>query len=46
MQVANKIIGVPGAGSGIGRELAIQLLKKGAKVAVHFIVKQMSSFSS
>lgn len=32
MQVANKIIVVTGAGSGIGRELTLQLLKKNAKV--------------
>lgn len=32
MQVANKIIVVTGAGSGIGRELVLQLLKKNAKV--------------
>lgn len=33
MQVANKIFVVTGAGSGIGRELSLQLLKKGARVA-------------
>jgi short-subunit dehydrogenase len=33
MQVSNKIIVVTGAGSGIGRELTVQLLKKQAKVA-------------
>jgi short-subunit dehydrogenase len=33
MQVSNKIIVVTGAGSGIGRELTLQLLKKGASVA-------------
>lgn len=33
MQVSNKIIVVTGAGSGIGRELTLQLLKKQAKVA-------------
>ena len=32
MQVSNKIIVVTGAGSGIGRELTFQLLKKQAKV--------------
>lgn len=33
MKVANKIIVVTGAGSGIGRELTLQLLKKNANVA-------------
>lgn len=33
MQVADKIIVITGAGSGIGRELTLQLLKKNAKVA-------------
>jgi short-subunit dehydrogenase len=33
MKVENKIIVVTGAGSGIGRELAIQLLRKNTKVA-------------
>lgn len=32
MQVSNKIIVVTGAGSGIGRELTLQLLQKNAKV--------------
>lgn len=39
MQVSNKIIVVTGAGSGIGRELTLQLLKKEAKVVgvdIHF----------
>lgn len=33
MQIAGKIFVVTGAGSGIGRELTLQLLQKGAKVA-------------
>jgi short-subunit dehydrogenase len=33
MQVSNKTIVVTGAGSGIGRELTIELLRKGANVA-------------
>ncbi len=33
MQLANKVIVVTGAGSGIGRELSLQLLKRGAQVA-------------
>lgn len=33
MKVSNKIIVVTGAGSGIGRELTLQLLRGGAKVA-------------
>lgn len=33
MQVADKIIVITGAGSGIGRELTLQLLKKNANVA-------------
>ena len=33
MKVANKVIVVTGAGSGIGRELVLALLKKGARVA-------------
>lgn len=33
MKVANKVIVVTGAGSGIGRELSLLLIKKGAKVA-------------
>ena len=33
MQIAQKTIVVTGAGSGIGRELSIQLLQKGAKIA-------------
>jgi NAD(P)-dependent dehydrogenase (short-subunit alcohol dehydrogenase family) len=32
MQVSNKTIVVTGAGSGIGRELSIQLLQKNANV--------------
>lgn len=34
MKVKDKIIVVTGAGSGMGRELTIQLVKKGAKVAM------------
>jgi len=34
MKVANKVIVITGAGSGMGRELAIQLVNKGAKVAL------------
>lgn len=34
MKLNNKIIVVTGAGSGMGRELTIQLVKKGAKVAM------------
>lgn len=34
MKVENKVIVVTGGGSGMGRELALQLLKKGAKVAI------------
>jgi NAD(P)-dependent dehydrogenase (short-subunit alcohol dehydrogenase family) len=33
MKVNDKVIVVTGAGSGIGRELALQLIKKGARVA-------------
>ncbi|WP_010280723.1 SDR family NAD(P)-dependent oxidoreductase [Bacillus timonensis] len=33
MRVDNKVIVVTGAGGGIGRELVLQLLEKGAKVA-------------
>lgn len=33
MKVQNKVIVVTGGGSGMGRELVLQLLKKGAKVA-------------
>ncbi|WP_028524644.1 SDR family NAD(P)-dependent oxidoreductase [Runella limosa] len=33
MQVSNRVIVVTGAGSGIGRELSLQLLKKNANVA-------------
>ena len=33
MKASNKVIVVTGAGSGIGRELTLQLLKKNAKVA-------------
>lgn len=34
MKVVNKVFVVTGAGSGIGRELTIQLVEKGAKVAM------------
>lgn len=34
MKLANKVIVVTGAGSGMGRELTIQLVKRGAKVAM------------
>lgn len=34
MKVQGKVIVVTGAGSGMGRELTIQLVKKGAKVAI------------
>lgn len=33
MKVVNKVIVVTGAGGGIGRELVLQLLEKGARVA-------------
>ena len=33
MKVNNKVIVVTGGGSGIGRELVLNLVKKGAKVA-------------
>src|SRR6478736_6781822 len=33
MKVRNKVIAVTGAGNGIGRELALHLLSKGARVA-------------
>ncbi len=33
MNLSNKVLVVTGAGSGMGRELTLQLLKKGAKVA-------------
>ena len=33
MQLANRTVVLTGAGSGIGRELTLQLLKKGANVA-------------
>lgn len=34
MKLENKVIVVTGGGSGMGRELSIQLVKKGAKVAI------------
>jgi len=34
MKVDNKTIVVTGAGSGMGRELTLQLIKKGARVAM------------
>lgn len=34
MKASNKVIVVTGAGSGMGRELTVQLVKKGAKVAM------------
>ncbi|NCD42130.1 MAG: SDR family NAD(P)-dependent oxidoreductase, partial [Bacteroidia bacterium] len=34
MKVKNKVFIVTGAGSGIGRELTLQLVKRGAKVAM------------
>lgn len=34
MKITNKIIVITGAGSGMGRELAVQLVQKGAKVAI------------
>lgn len=40
MKVNNKVFVVTGAGSGMGRELAIQLVKKGAKVAMADINEQ------
>ena len=40
MNIHNKIIVVTGAGSGMGREMALQLVKKGAKVAMVDINQQ------
>lgn len=40
MKVKNKIIVVTGAGSGMGRELTLQLVKKGARVAIADINEQ------
>lgn len=40
MQTNNKVFVVTGAGSGMGRELTIQLVKKGAKVAMADIHEQ------
>ncbi len=34
MKIRNKVIAITGSGSGIGRELAIQFVNKGAKVAL------------
>lgn len=40
MKVKNKVFVVTGAGSGMGRELALQLVQKGAKVALTDINEQ------
>src|SRR6478609_5539744 len=40
MKVANKVIVVTGAGSGMGRELTLQLVQKGATVAMADINEQ------
>lgn len=40
MKINNKVFVVTGAGSGMGRELTIQLVKKGAKVAMVDIKEQ------
>ncbi len=40
MEVSNKVIVVTGAGSGMGRELTIQLVKRGARVAMADIHEQ------
>jgi NAD(P)-dependent dehydrogenase (short-subunit alcohol dehydrogenase family) len=33
MKISGKVVVVTGAGNGMGRELTLQLIKKGAKVA-------------
>ena len=33
MKVSNKVVAVTGGGSGIGRELVLELVRRGAKVA-------------
>src|SRR6478736_1178956 len=40
MKIKDKVIVVTGAGSGMGRELTLQLVKKGAKVAMADINEQ------
>lgn len=42
MELANKVVVITGAGSGIGRELALQALAKGAKVvSVDLLLKAL-----